>query len=587
MNSRFTLRTLCGPLCLCVFVLGFLAQNVLAQQPAQAPDRSAFTFTKYNLTLTIDPETALLTARGTITLRNDSNRPQSSAALQLGSQLKWASVKIAGTPVPFETAKLDSDIDHTGAVIEATFVLPKPVAPKESFDIQVGYSGNITLDTSRLTKLRAPAEAARASDWDRISPDFTALRGVGHVVWYPVALEPAQLGQGNKLFTELGNFRARHAESSMQITQAAGEDLTQMLFSNGTASNFVSGKNSYRTLTFSHLGLDGPLLVVGRFQVQQSPQGSIYYQSDQAALAAKFLDAARKVAPEVTSWLRAPQERITIIQHPDPNAAPFESGPLLLTPFNATDKALQLQLAHTLAHAAVPSDRAWISEGLAHYAQLREREVQDGRNTALGFLLDRLPALTLDEPENAKSSPDSAARSLINTGDEVLYRTKSMYVWWMLREMLGDDPLIKALRNYRATDDKEATYMQKLIEAQSHRDLSWFFDDWVYRDRGLPDFRITQVYPRQILADSAASSGNKGGYLVTVTVENLGDCAAEVPVRVMTKEGEVMSRLQVAGKSKASARVNTLSPPLEVVVNDGSVPESDLSNNIWKPEAPK
>jgi hypothetical protein len=38
----------------------------------------------------------------------------------------------------------------------------------------------------------------------------------------------------------------------------------------------------------------------------------------------------------------------------------------------------------------------------------------------------------------------------------------------------------------------------------------------------------------------------------------------------------------VRAKSKAAFRIQTASIPLEVVVNDGSVPESDMNNNIFK-----
>jgi hypothetical protein len=120
--------------------------------------------------------------------------------------------------------------------------------------------------------------------------------------------------------------------------------------------------------------------------------------------------------------------------------------------------------------------------------------------------------------------------------------------------------------------------MQKLIEKQSHRDLEWFFDDWVYRDRGLPDFRVVSVYPRALVA---------GGYMVTVMVENLGAAAAEVTVilRMRTAEGEVSERLMVAGHSQASVRIQAAALPQEVTVNDGSVPETDTSNNTYKMES--
>jgi hypothetical protein len=117
--------------------------------------------------------------------------------------------------------------------------------------------------------------------------------------------------------------------------------------------------------------------------------------------------------------------------------------------------------------------------------------------------------------------------------------------------------------------------MQKLIEKESHRDLQWFFDDWVYHDRGLPDFRITSVYSNPLPS---------GGYLVTVSVENLGTAAAEVPV-TLHGERESTERLVVPAKSKASVRIETAAMPQSATVNDGSVPESDTSNNEFKIES--
>ncbi len=57
--------------------------------------------------------------------------------------------------------------------------------------------------------------------------------------------------------------------------------------------------------------------------------------------------------------------------------------------------------------------------------------------------------------------------SLINTSIEELYRSKALYVWWMLRDMIGDDALKKALAAYRPDADTSPAYMQHLIEAQT------------------------------------------------------------------------------------------------------------------------
>jgi aminopeptidase N len=119
--------------------------------------------------------------------------------------------------------------------------------------------------------------------------------------------------------------------------------------------------------------------------------------------------------------------------------------------------------------------------------------------------------------------------------------------------------------------------MQHLLEAQSKRDLQWFFDGWVYHDRGLPDFRVESAYTRPTTG---------GGYVVTVTVENPGDVGAEVPLTMRIEGGEIVKRLEVHAKAKVLIRIECPSTPHEVVVNDGSVPESDSTNNTYKIEIP-
>ena len=163
------------------------------------------------------------------------------------------------------------------------------------------------------------------------------------------------------------------------------------------------------------------------------------------------------------------------------------------------------------------------------------------------------------------------ARALVHSGDNLYAQTKAMYVWWMLRDMVGEWNAV--LLGYRASEDQDPAYLERLIEPLARRDLSWFFEDWVYHDRGLPDFRVASVYPSPIAP---------GGYMVTVTVENLGSAGAEVPVTVRAQDSEATKRLEVRAKSKNSIRIMIPSQPQEVVVNDGSVPESDMSNNVFQ-----
>jgi hypothetical protein len=147
----------------------------------------------------------------------------------------------------------------------------------------------------------------------------------------------------------------------------------------------------------------------------------------------------------------------------------------------------------------------------------------------------------------------------------------------MLRDMIGDAALKKAFAIYRPEDDKDPSYMPRLISAQTRRDLGWFFDDWVYHDRGLPDFKIESVFPAKTATNT---------YMVTVTVDNLGTAGAEVPVIFRSTGSDVVKRIEVRAKSKVTIRLETPARPTEVVVNDGSVPESDMTNNVFKLAAP-
>jgi aminopeptidase N len=145
----------------------------------------------------------------------------------------------------------------------------------------------------------------------------------------------------------------------------------------------------------------------------------------------------------------------------------------------------------------------------------------------------------------------------------------------MLRDMVGDEALQHALAAYHPGADLKPTYFQDLLQEGKKRDLEWFFDDWVYRNRGLPDFRVENAYVRPLLDDPSKI------VLVTVTIENRGGAAAEVPVVIQTPSGEKIARVLVMAHQKASGRSQVPAAPTKVVVNDGSVPEINSADNTF------
>jgi hypothetical protein len=573
-----------GVLCVVssLFVSGLSVQ-------ARAIDREAFTFTKYSLDVRIEPEQQRLAVRGKIALRNDSTSPQKSLSLQISSSLNWRSIQAEGKPVQFVSQQYTSDIDHTGALSEALVTLPQGVSPKATVELEIGYEGVIALDATRLIRIGVPGGVAQHSDWDQIGKSSSAVRGIGYVTWYPVATEAANLSEGNSVFETVARWKEREKFSEMQVEiSRLGEGPFPLLLCNGShgpRSGEKAGAASGSTTEcgFSPLGLTVPLLVIGNYATLDRPPVKISYFQDHRTRAESYALAAQTALPFVTDWFSGSQEatgRAEVAELSDPEAAPYESASMLLSSLNIDSQMARFTAVHQLTHSAFVSARPWIYEGLAHFAQAVYRERESGREAALDFMgLHRTAVADAEKAiSDMRRQSDSAGDSLIDTSVEEFYRSKSMYVWWMLRDMIGDAALKQGLSSYRADADNTSAYMQRLIESSAKRDLQWFFDDWVYHDRGLPDFKVASVYPRKM-------AGNN--YIVTLTLQNLGKAGAEVPVVLKMVDGQINRKLEVRARSEITVRIEARSTPLELVVNDGSVPESDTANNVYKIEIPE
>jgi hypothetical protein len=581
----------------CVYhVLGFLCILLVCRVSGFCIDREAFTFTNYNLNLQIDPEQHRLGARGRITLRNDSQTPQKIVVLQISSTLDWRAITLAGKANDKNDEKIDdkslqfvthpytSDIDHTGGLTEAIVTLPQPIAPQGTIELNIAYEGVILLDATRLTRIGTPEDVAASSDWDQISPDFTAVRGAGYVAWYPIATESANLSEDNGLFDVLGRWKRREANAAMSALIESNKDAA-ILFSGDSNLATVAKKEGIVKIgafSMTRFGVNVPTFVIADYKkLSVKDTSSIDYLAGKELAAQSYSDLLGTLDP-----LHDPRaaKGIQVVQLPDPDAAPFASENLLLMPLKSTaTEQDRLTLIYALARQRVRSPRPWISEGLAHLAQVIDIEHQHGRKAALDYLDAHLSVLadfekqTLPADGSVPKSGDTAFNhSLAGTTDEIYMQSKAMWVWSMLRDMMEDaHPII--LFTYQLGDAATDSDVQKLLEKASGRDLQWFFDDWVYHDHGLPDFKIDSAFPVKTPT---------GSYIVTVTVTNLGGAGAEVPITVKSASGDAIKRLEVRSRSKAVTRIEVPGAPKEIEVNDGSVPESDTTNNIFKLENP-
>jgi hypothetical protein len=623
------------------------AQSPAPEVPEGALPPPQVAFTALDLDVHLLPADQQIAVRALITIRNDGQTALTRIPLQISSSLNWDRIRGGAQNIPLQVATINSDADHTGQLHQAIVPLAAPLPPGQSLQLDVTYSGVIALSAQRLQSIGAPDALALHSDWDQISLPFTGLRGFGNVVWYPVVSAPVLLGDGARLFDEIGahklhlfgaRFRLRltvefpHGQAPtvelingrsvpLAITEPSGAlDQTQEVASIATADSGL--------IT---LGFEAPSLFVANRTSHTGPNLTAWALPEDNVAVDFWTTAATAVTPFLERWLGPqPRSQLTLLDLPDPDDAPFETGSLLAAPLrepNSKSAALNGVLVHALTHAWIisptsstshvlpntpilhsfpnfylaphsPPPPAWLNEGLAQFISTLWEEKQHGRDSALRMLEADRPALALVEPASPGQSPGQPLAQAIS---HVYYRTKAAYVLWMLRDLVGDPALSAALRTYydsaanpnpasnpvapthaEGVSARTASPFEKLLEAsESHPDLAWFFADWVDADKGLPDLTIEGVFP------TSAASGN---YLVAVNIDNAGYAAAEVPITVRSGSGDdarsVTQRARIPAHGKTTARILIFGKPTEVQVNDGTVPETQATIHITKFEDP-
>ncbi|HLI03188.1 MAG TPA: M1 family aminopeptidase [Terracidiphilus sp.] len=560
-----------------------------AEPVATDAEREAVAFTALDLDVHLHVADRKIAVRALVTVRNDGKTPLVHIPLQISSSLNWESIRIDGRDAPFPVATLNSDADHTGQLHEAAVTPAQPLAPGQSLQIVANYSGAIAANAQRLLAIGTPDDIAIHSDWDSIGVDFTGLRGFGNVVWYPVSSVPVILGDGARLFDEMGEHKLRlsGAHFSLRLSDEfpAGRPPA-VAFINGypvdlrlieppaasdETSGFATAEIHGSTLNFA-----APSIFIAARAPHPAANATLWaLPADEPAVAA-WSDAAKTVSPFLEDWLGdRPRSQLAILDLPDPEDAPFETGALLATPIRPASSAqLNMVLVHALAHAWFQSPHAWLNEGVARFMSSLWLEKNDGRDKALESLETARQALALAEPA---SPGTSSGQPLAEAFSPVYYSTKAAYVLWMLRGLAGDSALAGALRaSNSAAGSSGPGAFEKLLEqgeakAGTGEKLGWFFSDWVDADKGLPDISIQKVF------SEPAAAGNT---LVGVTLANAGYAAAEVPVTVFTADTSVTRRVLVPARGSVIERITVVGKPTRVQANDGTVPEVEATVHV-------
>lgn len=545
--------------------------------------RDSIAFVAYKMDFHLVLADSALWSHAEITLRNVGTEPLETIALQISSALKWENIRLregdALLTLSFQQQAMDTDADHTGKATEARIVLKHPLAAGSTVQIDAIYSGKLLRSATRLEQVGAPQQQAEQAEWDVVGADFTGLRGFGNVLWFPVAARAVFLGEGATLFEASGEGRLRDS--------AASVSLRLTVEYNGPAPSAAIFCGKYELLTATSQGADlpasnAPGVATAEFTLPnlgfrtlslflvQAPlvidtNGRMLAATWQENVVPPYQRAAGRVDPLVTEWLGRATQPLVLLDLPANSNQPFEDGALLAVAMHdSSPETLAPQMVHALALSRLAGQLPWMTEGVAQFMDLLWKEQTEGRGAAIAQMQQRSVALALMDSGRP-------AQTLVAAHDELFYRVKAADVLWMLRDMVGDEPLQRALQQYRKPASSAAGPLgfEAVLERLTGTSLKWFFDDWVLNDKGLPDLSIVSVAPRPV--------GNGKSNLVAIEVANEGGAVADVPVTVRSGALVKSERLRIAGNSRATVRILFEGTPEEISVNDGSVPEQRTS----------
>ena len=180
-------------------------------------ERTSVAVTAVNLDLHLNAHTGAAEVRAQLTVRNTSDAPLQRVPLRISGALQWESARAEGAALPLDQHRLPDDLDHTGVASELAVTLKQPLAPGASVALDLYYGGTLTASAQRLLALGAPASRAALTDWDTVTDTFTGLRGMGEVLWYPVAGAPALLRDGSAVPDAVEASRTRDAAGSFHL----------------------------------------------------------------------------------------------------------------------------------------------------------------------------------------------------------------------------------------------------------------------------------------------------------------------------------------------------------------------------------
>jgi hypothetical protein len=300
---------------------------------------------RFDLDVHLRPAEQQIAVRALLTVRNDGKTPLARIRCKSPPRSTGSGFASAKT-LPFQVATLNSDADHTGQLHEAPSRLPSRSRPA-SLQLDVTYSGAIPLRPALLA-IGTPDDVALHSDWDQIGLPFTGLRGFGNVVWYPVPASPsswatARVSSTKWASTSCGCPARASACASPSSFPTARRPPSPSSTAIGAAHRHRARRSRPELRRWPawprpdsrqrdpRLRSSQPLC---RHSAPHPGPNLTAWTLPEDKVAVEFWTTRQTaVTPFLQGWLgQKPRSQLTLLDLPDPEDAPFETGALLAAP---------------------------------------------------------------------------------------------------------------------------------------------------------------------------------------------------------------------------------------------------------------
>ncbi len=534
----------------------------------------------------LHPETRSLEVAATYVLRNPHSAPMAELPITVGSHLSTSNWTIGG--IPTDPEQRDQDLpcieNRNGLyVIRPARPLDRDATVTVSFKLKGELPKGWSRSGAGAGEFLLPSGVVLTS----FSPSFLP------VVGFAEGVGVTEDNQRDAKDYPIDHWKSRVDPAfgpawatQVRLAVEGPADWTINVVGVEKESTTVDGRK--RTVWETEHPVRFFNIVGGPLAVKHGDQAEIFYSSRTPHNVETMVKALAVSRQRYTAWFgEYPWTNLRVTQFPAladyaqgfPGNISFSEGIGFLSRPVSTDEAAEgtavdiafYIVAHEAAHQwwgniVMPGRGPGgniISEGLAEFsaAMLMHHDLGPAQATALRRRWEK----QYIERRRADNERPLNRTDGSRPGDSVVTYQRAGLVFWMLREVMGEDAMVAGLRSFvdrwkdgvETPDGLDFPLIEDLVA-----DLRPHAPDQARFDSFVNDWILGKVLPMLELAPTKVESGPDGSFTTTTSLRNTGTGTAEVVIRVL---GAVVADPHAAD-TEATAAHKPTSPHADVVV---------------------